>query len=147
MVWGKGVGNFGGGEIRERKERNHQKGVSSTLLSLSFLGKHAYRVKEYQLGLKQLLLGHWVGFERFFYCKKFHTPQKHVNWGSDSKIHPIPWAWHHICVCVIFIFGWSWENKKKNLWENRWFSKPLKVKAENCSIYLFSLFLPKLDES
>ena len=32
--------------------------------------------------------GRWVGFQRFSYCRKFHTyPSKQENWKPDSKIH------------------------------------------------------------
>ena len=76
-----------GREIHERKERNHKKGVSSTLLSLSLLGKHTYRVRKYRLGLKHILLGRWVGFKKFSHCRKFrlHTHKKQINWELDSK--------------------------------------------------------------
>ena len=75
-----------GGEIDKRKERKHQVLVSSALLSLSLLGKHTHRITEYKLGLKHLLLGHWVGFKRFSHLRKFHTHLKQVNWELDSKI-------------------------------------------------------------
>jgi len=52
-----GLAILGGGEIQEGKERNHKKGVNLALLISSLLGKHTYRVIEYQLGLKHFLLG------------------------------------------------------------------------------------------
>ena len=79
-----GVGNFGGGEIHEGKERNHQKGVNSALLISSLLGKHTYRVIEYQLGLKHFLLARRVGFQRFFIVRN-STPLKTSKMGARFK--------------------------------------------------------------
>lgn len=92
-----------GEEIHEKKERNHKKRVSLVPLSLSLLGKHTYKIAEYKLGLKHLLLGHWVGSNRFSRCGKLPTHQKQVNWELDSKIHPVLWA-RHQCPTLDYTF-------------------------------------------
>ena len=46
----KGLAILAGREIHKRKERNHKKGVNSTLQILCLLGKHMYKIKEYPLG-------------------------------------------------------------------------------------------------
>ena len=58
----KGLAILAGREIHKRKERNHKKGVNSTLQILCLLGKHMYRIKEYPLGWKHPILGRRVDF-------------------------------------------------------------------------------------
>lgn len=69
------VGNFGRKrDIREKREEPLKRGKVSITNFMSSREPHK-EGNRIPIGLETTSLSCWVGFQRFSYCRKFHTPQ------------------------------------------------------------------------